>query len=317
MKKLLLLFLLPVSAWATNRTISINAPSSAISGQTVTVPVSASTDATDSEQIGFFHAEYSTDGGASWTALCYDANVGKSATRTAVITAGGMGSTIVVRVRIAFRGGAAGDVASDGSAIDWSGTWTAWATPVPTRYSSINVEASPNGEPTAGDLNEGLRVTLDPSTGAFHLAWWGRAGRTYFIQSSEDLQGWTYFSEIRTGANAVIPYGFTTAAARLFFRLRSIDQTATDPMSADFDDDGLTNAQEFAAGTDPLNSDTEGDGIPDGWEVAHGFDPRNGADANADRDGDGLTNLQEYQHGTNVDVPDNPVFSLVIFSPVS
>jgi YD repeat-containing protein len=45
--------------------------------------------------------------------------------------------------------------------------------------------------------------------------------------------------------------------------------------SADPDGDGLTNAQEIAAGADPLNSDTDGDGYPDGLEVALGSDPLN------------------------------------------
>jgi YD repeat-containing protein len=45
--------------------------------------------------------------------------------------------------------------------------------------------------------------------------------------------------------------------------------------TADPDADGLTNAQEIAAGTDPLNPDTDGDGYVDGLEVLFGSDPRN------------------------------------------
>ena len=37
---------------------------------------------------------------------------------------------------------------------------------------------------------------------------------------------------------------------------------------ADWDGDGLTNAEEQAAGTDMNNADTDNDGLPDGWEVA-------------------------------------------------
>ena len=35
---------------------------------------------------------------------------------------------------------------------------------------------------------------------------------------------------------------------------------------ADWDGDGLTNAEEQAAGTDMNNADTDNDGMPDGWE---------------------------------------------------
>ena len=59
---------------------------------------------------------------------------------------------------------------------------------------------------------------------------------------------------------------------------------------ADWDGDGLTNAEEQAAGTDMNNADTDNDGLPDGWEVAYGLNPNSATDANADPDGDGLTN---------------------------
>ena len=68
---------------------------------------------------------------------------------------------------------------------------------------------------------------------------------------------------------------------------------------ADWDGDGLTNAEENDAGTNMNNADSDGDGLPDGWEVNHGLNPTNGGDANADPDGDGLTNAQEYAKGTN------------------
>ena len=68
---------------------------------------------------------------------------------------------------------------------------------------------------------------------------------------------------------------------------------------ADWDNDGLTNAQEQSAGTDMNNADTDNDGLPDGWEHAYGLNPLSASDANADPDGDGLTNSQEYAAGTN------------------
>ena len=146
---------------------------------------------------------------------------------------------------------------------------------------------------TADDPNDGLRVLPDDPADRYTLAWWGRAGRTYFVQSSNDLVHWSYWQLALNGADSVLYGHFSTNGQRMFLRTRSLAGGAGDPLAADSDNDGLTNAQEFAAGTDPLLADTDGDGIPDGWEVAHGLDPRNGADIDADSDGDGLSNLRE------------------------
>ncbi|PJE76077.1 hypothetical protein COV04_00915 [Candidatus Uhrbacteria bacterium CG10_big_fil_rev_8_21_14_0_10_48_11] len=63
----------------------------------------------------------------------------------------------------------------------------------------------------------------------------------------------------------------------------------------DTDQDGLSNAQEIAAGTDPLNPDTDGDGLFDGEEVrSFGTDP-----LNPDTDGDGFTDGEEVRNGYN------------------
>lgn len=58
---------------------------------------------------------------------------------------------------------------------------------------------------------------------------------------------------------------------------------------ADYDKDGLTNAQEKALGTDQRNPDTDGDGLNDGEEVnIHKSNP-----LKPDTDGDGLTDYAE------------------------
>ena len=67
---------------------------------------------------------------------------------------------------------------------------------------------------------------------------------------------------------------------------------------ADWDGDGLTNAEEQEAGTNMDNADSDGDGLPDGWESSNGLDPLQGGDGGNDDDGDGLTNAQEYAKGT-------------------
>ncbi len=80
-------------------------------------------------------------------------------------------------------------------------------------------------------------------------------------------------------------------------------ELGTDPANPDTDGDGLSDGDEVLAGTDPFNPDTDGDGMPDGWEVEHGLDPLED-DASGDPDEDGLTNLEEYQFGTDPNDPD-------------
>ncbi|MHA2251540.1 MAG: binary toxin-like calcium binding domain-containing protein [Candidatus Kariarchaeaceae archaeon] len=106
----------------------------------------------------------------------------------------------------------------------------------------------------------------------------------------------------------------------------------TDPNDAnlDWDEDDLTNKDEYRYGTNPKNPDTDGDGKLDGeeinnswnpldpndpgqpsttdldndgmndqWEIDNGFDPTDPNDANLDWDEDGLTNKEEYTQDTN------------------
>jgi hypothetical protein len=147
MKRLALLLLLPLTVWGQSRSVTISAPSQVVTGQSFTVPTSASTSFGGGELIGFYHGQYSTNGGASWTWFSADVNPGTSATRNVYITAGAAGTTIIVRLRIAFRGGAAGDVDYNGSPINWGGSWDGWQTP-PTRYAYISVAPPPNQPPT-------------------------------------------------------------------------------------------------------------------------------------------------------------------------
>ena len=71
--------------------------------------------------------------------------------------------------------------------------------------------------------------------------------------------------------------------------------------AGDNDDDGLSNAQEIAAGTDPDNPDTDGDGLSDGQEVNQfGTNPKQ-----QDTDGDTLSDGAEVdEHGTSPTNPD-------------
>ncbi len=61
----------------------------------------------------------------------------------------------------------------------------------------------------------------------------------------------------------------------------------------DFDDDGLTNLEEFLCGTDPLDPDSDGDGLADGEEV-HGL---GSSPLDRDSDGDGMPDAYEARFG--------------------
>jgi hypothetical protein len=126
-------------ARAVDRKLTLTAPATAVAGSTVWFTASASTDAKDAEQIGFFHVEYSVDGGKTWTGACYDTTVGKSASRSASFTAGAAGSTAFARVRIAYRGGV-GDVDYAGKPIAWDGSWKNWLQP-PAKVVAISITA--------------------------------------------------------------------------------------------------------------------------------------------------------------------------------
>lgn len=145
------------------------------------------------------------------------------------------------------------------------------------------------------------QTVLTPGTdNTWNLDWEGIAGRTYFLQHSEDLVSWQYFPLIEAGSDETLGWGFASSADKFFVRLRYTDQPTSNPDFADFDADGLLNWDEiFVYGTDPFNADSDGDGMPDGFEVQHYLNPSDASDASQDADGDGLTNLQEYDLGTD------------------
>lgn len=125
-------------AFAAKRLVEIDAPVRAVARTKVVITVTASTNAGDGEQLGFFHAEYSVDGGRTWTGFSYDQNLGTSATRSVSFPVGAKGSQAKVRVLVAFRGGKAGDVDFTGAPILWDGTWAKWESP-PAKLATIDV----------------------------------------------------------------------------------------------------------------------------------------------------------------------------------
>ncbi len=136
----LLLLLIASPVYAVNRVLMIAAPVLAVADSKITISVFASTNAGGGEQIGFFHVEYSTDGGKTWTGFCYAENAGISAIRTASLKTGPAGSKTLLRVRIAYRGGAAGDVDFNGTTINWADSWGKWREP-PAKISTTTIVA--------------------------------------------------------------------------------------------------------------------------------------------------------------------------------
>jgi len=158
----------------------------------------------------------------------------------------------------------------------------------------------PTGPATNGAADENQRFRAVPGTPqGYEFAWWGRSGRTYIPERSTDLLTWESFPIIETGRDAAVSYGFFNESPRVFVRLRHVESVSGDPYLLDFDDDGLSNQQEFDARTEPFSADSDHDGMPDKWELDHGLDPRDPADALADANLNGVSNLDEYRNGND------------------
>lgn len=161
---------------------------------------------------------------------------------------------------------------------------------------------------TPDDSNEGSRLEWDAANSIWRFKWWGRQGRTYFIQHSDNLQTWLWLPLVEPGNHAVREWGFTSTGSKFFLRLVYTDQPSSDPENDDFDGDGVSNLAEVMQGTSPLRTaDSDGDGLPNDWEIATGLDPQSGSGSNGatgDVDQDGLTNEEEAALATNPQVAD-------------
>jgi hypothetical protein len=131
---------LAVSGQAVERTLEIDAPASVKAGTQCTVVLAAGTNAGQGERIGMLQVDFSVDGGRTWTGLCYLNNIEATTRQERAITAGPAGSTIKVRMRVAFRDGLAGDVDYTGAALLWNDTWDKWAEP-PAKSVTVMVTA--------------------------------------------------------------------------------------------------------------------------------------------------------------------------------
>ncbi|MCK5299112.1 MAG: hypothetical protein KAJ76_09410, partial [Candidatus Heimdallarchaeota archaeon] len=102
----------------------------------------------------------------------------------------------------------------------------------------------------------------------------------------------------------------------------NFDPNNSTDASLDYDNDDLTNLEEYLEGTSPINSDSDGDSLsdgsevnvhntdpldidtdaddlPDNYEVQWGLDPNIWDDISADPDGDGLATETEFYIGTD------------------
>ncbi|MEO5915685.1 MAG: hypothetical protein ABIS50_15735 [Luteolibacter sp.] len=161
---------------------------------------------------------------------------------------------------------------------------------------------------------------IAPSTGGKFVEWYGKTGRSYFIQVSDPadhLKKWNWAPVIEGGNDESISYEVDGTADKAFYRLQYTDQTAADLDTADFDGDGLTNLAEITPDstngtqTNPLDTDTDHDGLTDKFERDHGLDPTDNGTLdpnngpNGDADGDGVSNLDEQTDGSDPTNPDS------------
>ena len=137
----------------------------------------------------------------------------------------------------------------------------------------------------ASDPGEGLRAVPSDVAGVTAVKWWGKLGRSYFVQSSETLLpgSWQYMPVVEDGTDGVCTYNLQTSAERMFVRLVYTDQApAGGAAAADFDGDGIANDVEVSSsvGLNPLDAlqDEDGDGMPDAWEMQHALSRFDGSD---------------------------------------
>ncbi len=124
----------------------------------------------------------------------------------------------------------------------------------------------------------------------------GTAGPNHDLFLPVQLAG---VRRVRFTATADVGAYLALGEVQLLSAAGGVGLNADDPTDAglDFDQDGLTNLQEFQRGTDLFAPDSDGDGLTDGAEVSLGSSP-----LLADSDGDGLLDGAEVAPGSDSDL---------------
>ncbi|QWX84644.1 Ig-like domain-containing protein [Cellulophaga sp. HaHaR_3_176] len=155
-----------------------------------------------------------------------------------------------------------------------------------------------------GEPNETLIVTIDVDNDGIPEA-------EYTVVVATDGT-WSLDTETATPTSGSLPVlTYDSILNVTVSDLAGNTNSNTITLEDDFDNDGLTNAEEEALGTDPNNPDTDGDMISDGQEVIENTNPLDDCDSDggtpletSDCDEDGLTNKEEEDRGTDPEVPD-------------
>ena len=141
-------------------------------------------------------------------------------------------------------------------------------------------------------------MTLTPvAAGTSAADWAGVAGKTYFLQWSNDMENWFYAPIIDFGEGDH-SYGCTSTSPGFFVRLHHTDiyDSLEAARNADFDGDGLSNLFEVTYGYNPFQPTSTMDG----------------PDALLDPDDDGMGNDTEQALGLNPMRKDNPIVQLEV-----
>ena len=235
---------------------------------------------------------------------------------------------------IAFRTGEGGTATGNGwgrpinfadGMTHWIGSWVDGGNGAQLwQYDGGWSEVSATGDSNPANLSIGkdsssVTITLDIAS----LGLADGDAFTFDVYTSAGRDGDGAVDALSSATPSIADWGgsFTTTAPLLFtlsaldelplawleqyFTPQEIEDGIITAPSADPDNDGLTNVQEFLRGTSPVNPDTDGDGISDGLEVngyvwnpvteAFEADP-DGFTSNpllADTDGDGFSDADE------------------------
>lgn len=157
-------------------------------------------------------------------------------------------------------------------------------------YAQSQIDLSLESAPPGQTLDSAsLSFTSEPET--YH-----------FIQGSESLQQWDYLPHATFGDGTQAQMQMSTSGTAHFYRIQSTDDPNQAPASLDFDNDGISNADELRAGApyhfmeQASSTDSDIDGLPDYWEQFYFGDLSQSA--TDDFDSDGIINAYEWQTRT-------------------